>query len=155
PGNLYIADSGNNVIREVSGGVISTVAGNGTAGYSGDGLAATAAQLSSPFGVAVDASGQHLYIADSGNNVIREVVAGIISTFAGGGNPASGIGDGGPPTDAILSNPFTVAVDANGNLYIADTGDNVIREVAGGTISTVAGDGFVTYSGDGGPATNA
>jgi len=153
-GNLYIADSGNNVIREVSGGVINTVAGNGTAGYSGDGNQPTGAELSNPTGVAVDSFG-NVYIADTDNNVIREVSGGVINTIAGGGSPSTGIGDGGPATNAVLSNPYAVAVDSSGNLYIADTENDVIREVAGGVINTVAGDGFVTYSGDGGQATSA
>jgi len=155
-GNLYIADTGNNVIREVAGGVINTIAGNGNYGDSGDGGSATAAELAGPTGVAVDASGGDLYIADTGNNLVREVSLSIINTVAGGGSPSSGIGDGGPATDAVLSDPGGVAVDSSGNLYIADTGDNVIREVnTHGVINTDAGNGTSGYGGDGGSATDA
>ncbi len=129
-GNLYIADSINNVIRKVSGTTITTVAGNYAkgAGYSGDGSAATAAQLNAPYGVAVDASG-NLYIADTGNNVIRKVsTLGTITTAAGTGTVGYA-GDGGAPTSATLNQPQGVAVDSSGTLYIADTGNNVIRIV--------------------------
>jgi uncharacterized protein (TIGR03437 family) len=153
-GNLYIADWVNNRIRKVSpSGIISTVAGNGVAGFSGDGGPATSASLNRPAGIAVDAAG-NLYIADSWNNRIRKVSpSGIISTVAGGG-PA--LGDGGPATSASLSNPSGVAVDALGNLYIADWANNRIRKVSpSGIISTVAGNGVRGFSGDGGPATSA
>ncbi len=140
-GNFYIADAGNNVIREVSGGVINTVAGGGSPSSGiGDGGPATQAGLSNPTGVAVDASG-NLYIADAGNNVIREVSGGVITTVAGGGSPSTGIGDGGPATQSELSNPTGIAVDSMGALFIADTGNNVIRVVTGGAINTVAGGG--------------
>ena len=158
-GNLYIADTNNNVIRRVdaSSGTITTAAGNGTPGYSGDGGPATSAQLYSLSGVAVDAAG-NLFIADSGNNVIRRVDAssGTITTAAGNGTPSYG-GDGGPATSAQLNYPYGVAVDAAGNLFIADYGNDVIRRVdaSSGTISTVAGNHTSGYSGDGGPATNA
>jgi hypothetical protein len=158
-GDLFIADTGNNVIREViqATGIIITVAGNGTAGDSGDGGAAAAAQLNSPHGVAVDSSG-NLFIADTGNNVIREVVqaTGNIITVAGTG-AAGYSGDGGPASSAELNAPFGVAVDANGNIFIADTGNNAVREVvqATGYIITVAGTGSAGYSGDGATATSA
>ncbi|MEP6714464.1 MAG: hypothetical protein ABJC09_02755 [Terriglobia bacterium] len=152
-GNLYIADASDNRIRKVTpAGIITTVAGNGNPGYSGDGGPATSAQLSGPFGVAVDGGG-NLYIADSGNSRIRKVNAtGIISTVAGnGGNQNSG--DGGAATSARLS-ALAVAVDGGGNLYIAS--DNRIRKVnPAGTITTVAGNDNPGYSGDGGPATSA
>ena len=131
PGNLYIADSINNVVRKVStGGTITTVAGNYAkgAGYSGDGGTATSAQLNQPYSVALDASG-NMYIADTGNNVVRKVSSGgIISTVVGNGT-AGYTGDGGTPTSAELNQPYGVAVDTSGNLYIADYGNNVIREV--------------------------
>jgi uncharacterized protein (TIGR03437 family) len=155
-GNLYIADALNSRIRRVSAsGTITTVAGNGNSGYSGDGGLAASAQLARPVGVAVDAGG-NLYIADTGNQRIRKVSAGgIITTVAGNGNPGFS-GDGGPATSEQLWNPSNVAVDAVGNLYIADQGNNRIRKVnASGTISTVAGNGNYGYSGDGGAATGA
>jgi sugar lactone lactonase YvrE len=153
-GNLYIADTDENVVREISAaGVISTVAGNGTQGFSGDGGSATSAQLDSPMGVAVDASG-NLYIADTLNNRIREVSASTITTIAGTG-AAGYSGDGGPATAAELDQPTAIAVDSRGNIYIADTNNNRIREMNGGNISTVAGDGQQAFSGDGGPATAA
>ena len=153
-GNLFIADTGNNCIREVvqATGNIITVAGTGTAGYSGDGGPATAALLSGPTGVAVDGSGD-LFIADAGNNVVREVVqaTGSIVTVAGTGT-ADYSGDGGPATAAQLSAPAGVAVDGSGNVFVADTANNVIREVvqATGVIVTVAGTGAAGYSGDNG-----
>ncbi len=134
-GNLYIADSGNAVIREVSAAAphdISTVAGNGDYGYGGDGGPAIDAVLYSPDGVTVDAAGD-IFIADTGNNVIREVSAAAphdISTVAGNAPYGGYRGDGGPPTAAWLYGPADVAVNAAGNLYIADFGNNVIREVA-------------------------
>jgi uncharacterized protein (TIGR03437 family) len=151
-GNLYIADEINNRIRKVSGGMITTVAGNGSYGFSGDGGPATSASLRAPTGVAVDAAG-NLYIADIENNRIRKVSGGKITTVAGDGNIGFS-GDGGPATSASLT-PIGVAVDAAGNLYIADIANNRIRKVSGGIITTVAGDGNIGFSGDGGPATGA
>ncbi len=151
-GNLYIADYGNNRVRKVSGGTITTVAGNGVAGFSGDGGPATSASLNDPQGVAVDSAG-NLYIADMINARIRRVSGGTITTVAGGGS--QGLGDGGPATNASLSGPTGVAVDSAGNLYIGDSWNNRIRKVSGGTITTVAGNGNQGFSGDGGPATSA
>jgi hypothetical protein len=154
-GNVYIADSRNNVIREVSGGIINTVAGNGTAGFSGDGGPATSAELADPVDVAVDASG-NLYIADSDNQRIRMANAsGIISTFAGNGSTGFS-GDEGPANEASLSYPYGVAVDAAGDVLIADTQNNRIRWADGqGIIYTVAGNGSHGFSGDGGLGTSA
>jgi sugar lactone lactonase YvrE len=155
-GNLYVADTNNHLIRKVTAdGVISTVAGNGTFGFSGDGGPATSAQLDNPQGVAMDTVG-NLYIADTRNSRIRKVTAdGVISTVAGNGTYGFS-GDGGPATSAQLASPDGVAVDAAGNLYIADGLNGRIRKVtADGVISTVAGNGTYGFSGDGGPATSA
>lgn len=158
-GNVYIADQSNGVIRKVNAGtgVISTVAGTGTFGYSGDGAAATAADLAYPAGVAVDAAG-NLYIADEYNSVIRKVDAatGLISTIAGSGGFGYN-GDGISATTADLDYPAGVAVDAAGNVYIADQSNSRIRMVDAGTglISTVAGTGNFAYTGDDGAATAA
>jgi uncharacterized protein (TIGR03437 family) len=156
-GNLYVADYNNSRIRKVSNGVITTVAGNGTVGYSGDNGPATSAQLSSPQGVAVDSAG-NLYIADVGNNRVRKVSNGVITTVAGTGPayPGGGFGgDGGPATSAQLYWPVGVAVDSAGNLYIADLNNERIRRVSKGVITTVAGSATLDYSGDNGPATSA
>jgi len=150
-GNIFIADTLNHRIRKVSAGAITTVAGNGTLGYSGSNAPAITAQLNNPWGVAVDAVG-NLYIADTGNSRIRKVSAGAITTVAGGG---SSLGDSGPATSAQLNRPSGVAVDAAGNLYIADTGNHRIRRVSGGVIATVAGNGLPGFSGDNGPAASA
>jgi uncharacterized protein (TIGR03437 family) len=140
-GNLFIADLWR--IRKVStSGIITTVAGNGYAGFSGDGGPATSAQFLKAVGVAVDSSG-NLFIADYDNNRIRKVSAnsGIITTVAGIGVGVGGFsGDGGPATSAWLASPTGVAVDASGNLFIADYGNNRIRKVSTtGIITTVAG----------------
>jgi sugar lactone lactonase YvrE len=153
-GNLFIADSGNNRIRKVNpAGIISTVAGTGTPGLLGDGGAATNARLNGCNGIAVDGVGR-LFIADTMNNRIRKVETnGVISTVAGGG---VGLGDGGAATNAALSNPYAVTLDAIGNLLIADRGNNRIRKVAtNGVITTVAGKNGAGFSGDGAAATNA
>jgi uncharacterized protein (TIGR03437 family) len=156
-GDAYFADSLNDMVFELTAqGVFKIVAGNGTVGFSGDGGAATAASLNSPQGVAVDASG-NLYIADKLNYRIRKVsFNGVITTVAGNGTGAFA-GDGGPATSASLYAPSGVAVDASGNLYIADPGNFRIREVSpSGVISTYAGNGVPivgTLTGDGGPAT--
>ena len=209
-GNVYIADYYENRIRKVTpAGIITTVAGNGTAGFSGDGGAATAAELYDPYAVAVDASG-NIYIADSWNYRIREVnTSGIISTIAGSGTSGNA-GNGGPATaakfniiegiavsgsnvyiadpngnvvrvftvggninafagtgtagfsgdlnaasNAQLNQPYGVAADGSGNVYIGDASNNRIRKVSGGVISTIAGTGTAGFSGDGGAASGA
>jgi streptogramin lyase len=158
-GNLYIADTYNQRIREVDAIThdITTVAGNGSSGSSGDGGTATNASLSYPRSVAVDGSG-NIYIADTSNQRIREVVhsTGNITTVAGNGTYGYS-GDGGPAASAKLANPYGVAVDGSGNIYIADTDNNRIRKVDATThdITTVAGNGTGGFSGDGGPATSA
>ena len=131
----------------------------GSEGVGGDGGPATAAQLNFPTGVAADAAG-NLFIADTFNNRIRKVSAnGIITTVAGTGARGFG-GDGGPATAAQLNYPQGVAVDAAGSLFIADTGNMVVRKVsASGILTTVAGTAAVAdaqgFSGDGGPATES
>jgi sugar lactone lactonase YvrE len=155
-GNLYIADTMNNVIRKVDGsGNISTDAGTGNIYFGGDGGPATGAKFDAPKGVAVDGAG-NLYIADNGNNRIRKVDgSGNISTVAGNGTRGFS-GDGGLATSAMLQYPSGLAVDGAGNLYIADSGNNRIRKVDGsGNISTFAGNGTVGNGGDGGAATLA
>jgi uncharacterized protein (TIGR03437 family) len=194
-GNLYVADQNNNRIRKVSNGVITTVAGNGMPGYSGDNGPATSAKLYGPKGVAVDSAG-NLYIADTSNQRIRKVLNGVIATAAGNGPDLYGnggySGDNGPATSARLNQPWGVAVDFAGNLFIADYGNNRIRKVSNGVITTainwsypqgvavdaagnlfiadnygrisklsngvittVAGTGMQGFSGDNGPATGA
>lgn len=158
-GNLYIADANNHVVREVvkSTGVISTVAGTGAQGYGGDGGAATSALLDTPTGVAVDGSG-NVYIADSHNQRVREVSGGNISTIAGSGavSFAGGFGgDGASATAALLAKPTGVAVDAAGNVYVADSNNQRVRQIGGGAMTTVAGTGAQDYFGDGGAAASA
>jgi trimeric autotransporter adhesin len=160
-GNLYISDTGNNVVRKVTAatGIITTVAGSGVQGYGGDMGPALKAQMNTPLGIALDAAG-NLYIADFNNNVIREVSAetGSIDTVAGDQSLPmySYSGDGGPATAAGLNRPSGVAVDASGNLYIADTDNEVVRKVtaATGIINTYAGNGKL-YFGSGLAATSS
>jgi trimeric autotransporter adhesin len=154
-GNIYVADTTANVVRTISpAGIISTYAGQGTAGYTGDGGAAAQAQLNAPMGLALDAAG-NLYIADSGNSVVRKVAkGGVITTFAGNGS-AGYSGDGGQATSAALNQPEGVAASPSGAVYIADTFNNRVRLVSGGVIQTAAGTGISSFSGDGGPATAA
>lgn len=142
--NIYIADEGNHRIKKVnaSTGIITTVVGIGSAGYTGDGGLATAAQLNAPTALALDGSG-NIYISDNGNNVVRKVTVatGVITTFAGTGI-AGFSGDGGLATLAMLDNPRSIVLDASANLYIADANNNRIRMVDGsGIISTVVGTG--------------
>ncbi|MBI1871333.1 MAG: hypothetical protein HYS07_09095 [Chlamydiae bacterium] len=141
---LYIADTGNNRIRRVDliSGIITTVAGTGTAGNTGDGGLATSARLRAPQDVAIDAAGSILYIADTGNNRVRQVnlSTGIISNFAGSSAGTSGnTGDGGSATLALLNSPSGVAIDSTGIVYIVDTVNNRIRRVNSGTLEPVAG----------------
>lgn len=156
-GNLYIADIVSSRVLKVSpSGTVNTFAGNGTFSFAGDGGPARNASFFNPSGVAADSFG-NVYIADSTNNRVRKVnSAGTITTFAGTGSPAFS-GDGGPAASAALFSPSAVAVDASGNVYIADGGNFRIRKVTtGGIISTVAGGAPVPgYSGDGGPAIGA
>jgi trimeric autotransporter adhesin len=149
--NLYIADTfDNRVLKLSTGGILSVVAGTGTGGYNGDNIAATTAELYEPAAVSVDGPG-NLYIADQYNARIRKVnLNGTISTVAGGGSQ----GDGGPATAAQLILPTDVAVDSNGNIFIADDGSKGILEVTSdGNINGVAGGYSIPY-GDGSPATD-
>jgi hypothetical protein len=166
-GDIFIADTDNYVIREVSAGIINTVIGNNTLADSGDGGSAVDAELNYPGGVFVDGAGD-LFIADSVSSVIREVPAGgNIKTVAGEVKtpcvPATATcGDGGSAASAQFNNPFGVVVDGSGNIYVADTEDNRIRVVnAAGNVATVAGTGnqctgtFTWPCGDGGAAISA
>jgi len=184
-GNLYIADSLHNRIRMVcasatsatiqrtscaGAGIISTIAGSGNPSYTGDGGPAASANLNGPGDVAFDGAG-NLYIADSGNNVIRMITAatGVITTVAGNnggsvcGSSSDAVGDGCPATQSALNQPEGITLDANANLYVADTNNHRIREVssATGVIATIAGNGFTNgngtggYNGDGISATSA
>jgi len=154
---LYIAEGAGHRVRRVdlATGVITTFAGTGVAGFSGDSGPATAAQLNTPQGVAIDS--QNLYVVDSVNERVRRVdlATGVITTFAGTGVAGFG-GDGGPATAAQLNTPRFLAV-ASGYLYISDSSNHRVRRVdlATGTISTSAGTGVAGFSGDGGPATAA
>jgi len=137
-GNLYMADHANNRIRKVTTeGVISTFAGTGVEGFSGDGGPATAATLSTPFGLAADTAG-NVYISDSGNGRVRKVSpAGVISTFAGNGRSDDAPSDGIPAIDSSVGAPMGIAVDAVGNMYIADTAFEGVYQVnPAGIIST-------------------
>ena len=160
-GNLFISVNGaNRIVRVGTNGILTIVAGVGS-GFSGDGGQAASARLNSPFGIALDASGD-LFFADTGNNRIRKVgTNGIITTVAGT-NGAGFTGDGGPATSAKLYQPRGVFVDSVGNLYISDTCNSRVRVVGtNGIITTVAGNGiqsypgYGTFAGDGGMAANA
>jgi putative Ig domain-containing protein/lamin tail-like protein/NHL repeat-containing protein len=164
-GNVLIADtSGNRVLEVTPGGAIKVLAGTGRPGYSGDGATGATARLSQPAGVAVDVQ-DNVYIADSSNNVIRRVdaVTGVITTVAG--DYAAGLarnsclggyaGDGGPATSALLNDPQGVALDTAGDLFIADTFNHTIRQVApDGTISTLVNAGAVAGAGNASPVGN-
>lgn len=163
-GNLFVSDSENDRVREVTpDGKLVTVAGAGAPGHSlvrpnpadiGDGGPGVAALLAHPRGLAIDALG-NLYIADSGDNRVRRLDAsGVITTFAGTGQ-IGWTGDGGPAAQAELSAPEGLAFDAEGDLYIADTGNERIRKVKDGVITTVAGDGSSDFRGDGGAGPKA
>jgi len=154
-GNIYIADTWNNKVRKIdSTGIITTFAGIGNQGYSGDGGLSNKAELSGPNALAVDANG-NVYISDANNFCIRKVDKnGIISTIVGGG--ISGLGDGGLATAAQLQSPTALALDAIGNLYIADFTDHRIRKVdVSGIITTIVGNGTSGYNGDSLAATSA
>ena len=155
-GNLYISDNALNRVRRVTpAGIIQTVAGTGLDSFAGDNGLATSAAIHQPEGIALDAGG-NLYIADFLNNRVRRVDGrGIISTYAGNGTAAS-TGDGGQAVNASLNGPVAVAVDAQGNVFIAERFGNRVRRVTpSGAISTAAGNGQAASTGDGGAATGA
>ena len=191
-GTLYIADSGNNIVRAVSNGNITTIAGTRILGYQGDGGPAIYANLWSPqavaldtagnvyigdtgngnireisrgtistaaaavggaFGLALDAAG-NLYFADETGNTINELSNGVVTTIAGDGTLGFG-GDNGPAASAQLAGPSGIALDGEGNIFFADTGNQRVRRISHGVITTVAGNGTAGYSGDNGPATGA
>jgi sugar lactone lactonase YvrE len=160
-GDLFVADTINNRVRMIDPkGVISTIAGSGPTGldagtYVGDGGPATKAQLNFPNGLAVDAAG-NLYIADHGNDAIREVdTHGVITTIAGTGDGGYS-GDGGPATKGQLHGPWYIVLDARGNVYFTEKENVVVRKVdSRGTITTIAGTGRIANSGDGSAAVDA
>ena len=157
-GNLYIAETANHDVRKVDPtGNLTTIAGTGTQGFNGDNGSASAAELDSPQGLALDTA-NNLYIADTHNHRIRKLslTTGIITTIAGTG--AAGFsGDNGPAASAQLDLPTALTLDTNQNLYLADTANHRIRRIdaATGIITTIAGNGTQGYSGDSGLATAA
>jgi sugar lactone lactonase YvrE len=155
-GTIYFAERFNHCISKVTkDGMISTIAGTGTGGYNGEDIPATDAQLNGPMGIAVDAAG-NIYVAEQGNERVRKIsLSGNITTVAGCGTSGYN-GDNILATTALLNYTRDVAVDKDGNVYIADLSNQRIRRVNGtGIITTVAGTGIVGYSGDGGPAVDA
>jgi sugar lactone lactonase YvrE len=154
-GAIYISDSLANRVRRIDDGVITTVAGTGAPAWTGDGGPATAAALHWPTALQLDATGD-LFIADTLNHAIRRIALdGTITTVAGSGTPGAR-GDGGPAIQAQLNQPFGVALDDDGTLYIGDRGNFKVRRVApDGRIDTLAGTGVEGASGDDGPATAA
>lgn len=155
-GYLFVADEAKNVIRKInSSGVITTYAGTGVAGYNGDNIPATNAELYGPYGLAFDISG-NLYITDVYNFRIRKVdAAGIITTVAGTGHMGFG-GNGGPATAARFGPVSGIAVSRTGTVYFTDYENHMVRMISpAGIVTTIAGNGTDTTSGDGGPATDA
>ena len=161
--NLHISDKLNNRVRTIVRTTYDTITqvGNGVAGYNGDGIDNTAAELNGPTGLVMDAA-NFIYVADSGNHIIRKTlltgtIPNPIATVAGVPGSAGNSGDGGPATTAQLSNPRGVAVDAAGDIYISDSDSHIVRKVsvATGVISTIVGTGTAGYTGDGGAANSA
>ncbi len=164
-GNVYFVDAANSRVRKVNtSGIITTIAGTGTstsmgipigAGYNGDNIVATTAELNHPVGIALDVSG-NIYITDPGNNRVRKVnTSGIITTIAGTGAEIDS-GDNGLATAAGLYIPYAITLDGNGNIYIGEDDGNRVRKVnTSGIITTIAGTGTADFSGDGGQATDA
>ncbi|GAA4466583.1 hypothetical protein GCM10023093_20940 [Nemorincola caseinilytica] len=156
-GNMYIADRASHRIRKVNtAGIVSTIAGTGIAGYLGDNGPATLAKLAEPIGIAIDAAG-NIFFSEVGNSCVRKInTAGIITTIAGNGTMGYS-GTGGPATNAQLSGPGYIALDAAGNIYIPEYDNHCVRkvDVSTGLISLIAGTNISGYSGDDGPATDA
>lgn len=149
-GNILIADSLNHAILKIDReGYLTRIAGNGQRGFNGDGIPATEASLSAPYDVRVDSQGQ-IYIADVFNQRVRKIDGnGVISTVAGTGM-AGYSGDGGPAIHAQLNMPYGILPDVDGNLFIADSDNNVVRKIGpDGIIHTIAGNGQRGYEGDG------
>lgn len=158
-GNVYFADNDNFRVRRIDGrtGIVTTVAGSGTAGFSGDGGLATAAELNQPFDAVLDPTQRYLYVADENNMRIRRVDlgTGIITTVVGNGESLFA-GDGTPATEAGIGQPVGIAVNRRGDLYISVVEHRVFRvDHLSGLVSVVAGQGAPGFIGDGGPATNA
>jgi hypothetical protein len=156
-GNVYYTDSGNNLIGKVdTSGNLTVIAGTGHSGFSPNGTPAVSALLNTPSAILVDGAGD-VYFTESGNSTVREIVAttGLIETIAGTGNSGYS-GDGGAATAALLSHPEGLAMDQSGNIFVADTGNNVIRKISAlnGNITTIAGStaGTPGLAGDNGPA---
>ena len=139
--DIYIADSGNNVIRKIDSltGFVTTVAGTGTAGYSGDGGNASQATLNTPYGMASNGAGDIIF-TEIGNHTVRELAFGTINTIAGTGQ-AGFYGDNGLKSFAQFNTPMAVAVDSKGNIFVADTGNNRVRMISNSFIETIAGNG--------------
>ena len=161
-GNVYTSTSGR-VIKIDASGLLTVLAGNGGQAFSGDGGAATDAEMFFPSGIALDSDGD-LYIADTNNHRIRKVdiATGLISTFAGDGATSDEFGtgtfagDGGPATDASFNRPAAIDFDSAGNLYVVDRENNRVRMIdTSGNVETIAGNGEFAFSGNGGPATDA
>jgi large repetitive protein len=153
-GNVFISECERIRRVDAATGIITTYAGGGSS--MDDGAAATSAVVGVPYGLALDAGGNLFYV-DQGQARVRRIDAATQTITTIAGNLAYGFsGDGGPATQASLSNPFDVALDATGNVYIADTGNQRVRRVdSAGVITTVAGPGEYPTIGDGGPATSA
>lgn len=158
-GDIYIVDAENNRIRKIiaATGIITTIAGTGVAGYNGDNIPATNAQLFIPMDICIDTA-ENIFVSDILNRRIRKINSktGVISTIAGNGTQGNS-GDGGQATDAQINGVTGLSTDKNGNLYLADNDNNNVRmiDVQTGVISTIAGTGITGYNGDNGLATNA
>lgn len=151
---IYVVEYKNHVVRKVAGGVITTIAGTGAPGAAVDGPA-TSSPFNSPFGCAVARNGA-VFVADMGNNVVRVVARGYVTTVAGSPGSRGFAGDGGPATASLLDGPTDVDVDAGFAVFVVDSNNNRVRRVGrGGNITTICGDGVQGFGGDGGAATAA